>query len=224
MAQRVRVETVCDAHDKAGKEVAGETVVVGVDGVWYAIEACKTHTAKDINPVRKMCEELGRPIDGNARTLRSLLKLAQEGVGTASVHALPTAQKAPVAQPAQPAKVAASNGNGKGKGRGKGGGKGGQVSTKPRRYHCLTMCGADFTSSTGMMLHMNTKHGISGSMADLFGLMCPLCGSHGGDKLGVHLQRRHKGMTVTEAFIKARDTGDKHGIAGPVFAKFAAAA
>jgi hypothetical protein len=224
MAQRVRVDNVCDAHDKAGKEVAGETVIVGVDGVWYAIEACKTHTTKDINPVRKMCEELGRPIEGSARTLKSLLKLANEGVGTASVHALPTAKLVPVAQPAEPAKVAASNG--KGAGRGKGGGKGGKVSAKPRRHHCLVgECPADFTSTTGMLLHMGTKHGISGGMGDIFGLDCPLCGSHAdGGKLGVHLQRRHKGMTVTEAMTKARDSGDKHGIAGPVFAKLAAAA
>lgn len=209
MAQLVRVTEVCDRHMHAGKEVEGEVVVIGVDGVWYAVAGCKQHKARELDPIRALCEELGRKLEGDARTLKRLLKLAT-GADSASVHALPTASATPVIQPAE---VAKSNGQVKRKGRG------GKVSAKPRRHHCL-WCEGDhtFTSSTGLLIHLETKHGLPKSVVDVFGLDCPLCGTHAELKLGVHMQQRHRGITVSEAFLKAKDN-DKHGIAEPVFAK-----
>jgi hypothetical protein len=215
MAQRVTVHEECDRHLLLnGKSVEGETVTVGIDGVWYAIEACKQHTAKEIDPIRALVEELGRKLEGGTRDLNRLMKLAKEGV-PATVTALPTAPaKEPAAlrsvQPAQTTTVAKRNGK-----RAKAVSKGNKG-----RNICLWCEDKHFTTTTGLTLHLTAKHGLPKTMTEVFGLTCPQCGSYAeGGKLGIHLLK-HKGKpTVTEAFITALNNGDKHGVAGPVFAK-----
>lgn len=219
MAQLIRVENTCDPHISDGKEVPGTTRLVGFDGVWYAVEACDPHDRKLIDPARSLATKQGRVVDKlNAPARRALLKAAGMDEG-ASISELPTAKEPPVVQPAQVAK--SNNGSNNGSSHStKPKGRPGVKSDKPRPHACLFGCDektATYTSTTALLLHQTAKHGLGKTMAEVFGLDCPLCGTYAeGGKLGVHLLRRHKGLTVTQAFAKARDTGDKHGIAARI--------
>lgn len=223
MAQRVEVYEECDRHLLTnGKSVEGTTAIIGFNGAWYAIEACKTHTAKEIDPIQALVEELGRKLEGGPRELNRLMKLAKEGVPAGTVPAgtvtqFPTATPEPAAlrsvQPAETAKLAASNGKATRKTSPSRGNSNG-------RYICLWCEHAPYTTSTGLTLHHKDQHGLPTSMVELFGLICPLCGSDGSPKLGLHLMgRKHKNITVPQAFAKALASGDKHGVATPVFNK-----
>jgi hypothetical protein len=210
MAQLVTVTAVCDPHGDKGKEVSGHTIIFGIDGVWYAAEGCEPCDHKLFDAVRALADKHGRIL--GKESLAKLRKVANAETG--SVSQLPAKPLKPVAPAAteptstQPAHVA------------KGKGRPGIKSKKPQRYFCMFGCDPEavrWTSSTAMLTHMDKKHGITGSMVEVFGLDCPLCGSYADSgKLGVHLQRRHKGLTVPEAFAKAQADGDRHGIAAKI--------
>lgn len=215
MAQRIEVFLTCDPDSARGRDHAGETHIVGIDGVWYALEVCDTRNRKDLEPVRAYLSTHARVID--KQNLRHLLKLASGD----NVRSLPTAKNTPVVQPAEP--VAKPKAVAPSKGRA------GRPTAKDRRHFCpfSESCpDAKYTSTTALLSHLENEHGITGSMAEVFGLDCPLCGSHGGPKLGFHLMygvhKRHR-PTVSEAFAKAYANGDKHGIATKVYQRLGVA-
>jgi hypothetical protein len=239
MAQIVQVREVCDVlkpadprlptpHPEGGKGVPGETVVFGLDGQWYAAELCESHDRKTLETIRALVS-VARPLGSKDESLMAQAK----SVDTASVHKLPATRPALTSvTPAQAAKAlaptpatvarAVAKSNGKAK-------RSGPTTTKERRHWCLWCDVEPYTSTTAMLLHLQTKHDVpveQANMVDMFGLQCPLCGSYADSgKLGVHLMHKHSGLSVTEAFKMALAKGesDKHGVAARVFAKIPAA-
>lgn len=212
MAEIVTVTNVCDKHpDLPGfkRDVQGETYTLTIDGATYDVDLCKVCNGSELDPVRVFLDTYGRKVKGASKARRKAKPTRRVAAksGTATVTQLPTRSK--------PAELAEGNGEGDGEGRP------GPKTDKEKRHQCL-WDPRKYTSSTGLMIHLEKDHGLSTSVAKVFGLMCPLCGSNGGPKLGVHLRSRHKGLTVTEAFLKAKAEGDKHGVAGPVFAQVTA--
>lgn len=218
MAQLLQVTHVCDAHVDRGKDnEPGQTRVVGIDGKTYALELCFTCDAKFLEAVRDLLKRHGRLLENNPK----LLKQATATPKGATVHQHPAAVPEP--EPAAPAEPVTITGPNLAPKAARNGSKGSRRpwpnSDKERRHVCPWCPDARYTSTTALLTHLNNKHGLIGGMAEVFGLICPLCGSDGSPKLGQHLIKRHKGITVADAFKVAMDRGDKHGVAGPLYAK-----
>jgi hypothetical protein len=76
---------------------------------------------------------------------------------------------------------------------------------------CL-VCPETRASDGGILNHMQTEHGFPMSIPEVFGNVCPLDGkeyppgSH-------HLAKQHKDLGhISQAFAKAKEDGDPHGV------------
>lgn len=73
-------------------------------------------------------------------------------------------------------------------------------------------CGHQTATSAAMSAHLKAHHGLS--MADAYGLACPVCGvEFGSSGIGMHLVKGH-GLTggMTVAYEWARANGDPAGV------------
>lgn len=86
---------------------------------------------------------------------------------------------------------------------------------EPETSPCL-WCPQHSTSESGVLQHIRARHGFKGSR-DSYGTVCPLCGE-GHGVLAQHTQKAH-GLTLSHAFIQARDLGDPHNVVADALAR-----
>jgi len=206
MAEIVRIETVCDKHQIEKKtQVKGETVTITIDGETIEIDWCPACKAQMTTKLLAELRKQGRPVNPKYAP-----KARKQAVSAASE---------PAAIEAKPTKVAASK-NGKAVSKNGKRRKAPVDPDKPRRWPCIWCDWQPFTSNVGMMLHGQTKHGLTTmSTMEVFGTVCPLCGYDSAELgIGHHLTAEH-GLTLPEAIIKASKEGDAYGVAATVLAK-----
>lgn len=79
---------------------------------------------------------------------------------------------------------------------------------------CL-LCPETRDSDWNLRDHMRNDHGLSGSMVETYGTLCPVDGEPF-DRIGHHIRQEHKdiveGQHYSHAFIWAKEHGDPHGV------------
>jgi len=196
MAELVTVTLVCDNEDAHPEQpVQGETHHVVIDGDPIDIETCPICKVTLLDRIR----ELGRPVNGRKRTP------PRGEVPTAT----PVRELTPVPDVA-PSKGAKDKG-----------GPNRRSAPGDTEYPCLWCDHEPLKTNTGIGLHVNSVHGLSKSVTELYELTCPLCGEESTYKLGIHMMTKHGGLTVPEAFKLARSEGDQYGVVARILSKAA---
>lgn len=74
--------------------------------------------------------------------------------------------------------------------------------------------GVDYASNTSLRRHFETDHGLTGTLDDIYGRICPLDGKQVPvGKRGWHEHaQKHAAANVSKVFVKAIAKGDRYGI------------
>lgn len=100
-----------------------------------------------------------------------------------------------------------------------GDGRPGRVVPESAKDKQCLWCVEKYAADSGFATHLHTKHGLPKSLVEVFGTTCPLCGEKGIYRLGGHCRDQHSVSHVSQAFIRARGSGDEFGVVAVVESK-----
>lgn len=196
MAQKIiRLCDVCMTENRDEREVEPETI--GYGGRSFGLDLCDQHRAELLKPLLDALDLYGTPLgrDGAPKPARSRASASagrsQLRDETTAVKRSRPGPKAPTGDPMAPG-----------------------VHPCP-----IEGCPAVYSGSTGdknMRRHMIAAHDHDGSIGAALGYRCPVCGDTfaraGQSSLAAHTKSTHR-LTMSQAIVEARRTGDPFGLA-----------